>query len=136
MITLFLMFAAGIFKAFMDISAHGKPFWFMDYTKPNGLEKQNYYLDSKNDWWYMGASWKMKYKNNDPSQGEKFLGSTSVFSFACDGWHLFQFFFLNTMIAAIVLYEPMINWWADFLIYSFALKATFELNYKYILVKR
>ncbi len=121
------MIFCGVFKAAMDLSAHGKPFWFI---KAYPVLQKNY------EWWYMDRSWTFKYKNNDPSQGEKFLGSTSVFSFLCDGWHLFQFFFLNTMILSIVLYEPMINWWADFLVYAVVMKTVFQVCYGKLLVKK
>lgn len=78
----------------------------------------------------------MKYKNGDPKQGEKFLGSSTVFVFLTDGFHLAQFFFLNTMILSIVLYEPLINWWADFLIYGVVMKTTFQIMYSKVLVKK
>lgn len=136
MISLILMILCGVFKTFMDISAHDKPFWFMEGSMKLDKDNSNYFGNRKFDWWYMDRSWRAKYKNDDPSQGEKFLFSTGALSFLCDGWHLFQFFFLNTFILAIVLYKPMINWWADFLIYAVVMKGTFQLCYKYILVKR
>jgi hypothetical protein len=132
MISLILVCLAGVAKAFMDISAHGKPFWFMSLDN----NKSNYHHYPKYDWWYMDLSWRYKYKNNDPSQGPRFLFSTTALSFLCDGWHLFQFFFLNLMIAAIVCYKPIVNGLVDFLILSATLKITFELFYSRILVKK
>ena len=121
------MIAAGIFKAFLDISAHGKPFWFMFGT----------HHMAGWDWWYMDRSAGLKWKNGkDKTDGEKFFGSSSFLVFTQDFWHLAQFFFLNTMILSIVLYKPMINWWADFMIYAAVMKTVFEICYKYILVKR
>lgn len=32
-----------------------------------------------------------KYKDSNPDQGEKFLGSTTIFVFRTDAWHLFKF---------------------------------------------
>jgi hypothetical protein len=127
MISAILMIAAGILKAFLDISAHGKPFWFMENK-----------MDSKYDWFYSDRSWGFKWKPLK-ELGEKpvelFLGSSTVFVFLTDGWHLFQFFFLNTLILAIVLYEPLINWWADFMIYAVVMKTVFQLCYGRLLVK-
>lgn len=33
-------------------------------------------------------SWRNKYKNGDPNQGERFLGSTTIFSGLTDNYHL------------------------------------------------
>lgn len=41
------------------------------------------------DYWNPLKSWKRKYKNGDPKQGEAFLGSTSIFVSLTDAWHLF-----------------------------------------------
>lgn len=133
MISALLLILAGTAKAFMDISAHGKPFWFMS-KNPIGID---HYLNKRYDWWYMDRSAGFKWKNGrDNTDGEKFFGSSGFLVFTQDLWHLAQFFFLNTMILAIVLYEPMINWWADFLIYGVVMKTTFEVMYSKILVKK
>jgi len=133
MYSLFLMIAAGIFKAFLDLSAHGKPFWFMSKIKND----PNYYFQNKYNWWYTGRSSGNKWKNgHDDKDGEKFLGSSTVFVMFTDFWHLAQFFFLNTFILAIVLYEPLINGWADFLIYGVVMKSVFQLCYGRLLVKK
>ena len=36
-------------------------------------------------------SWKLKWKNGDPSQGERFWGSSRWFVALTDAWHLFDF---------------------------------------------
>lgn len=127
MISIILCLLAGIAKAAMDLSAHGKPFWFMHSTQ----------YSPSNDWWYMDRSAGFKWKNGeDSADGEKFLGSSTVFVFLTDFWHLAQFFFLNLMIAAIVFYKPIVNPWIDFIILAVVLKGTFELFYSRILVKK
>ena len=40
--------------------------------------------------WNPAISWKNKYKNNDPAQGPKFAGSTNVFVFTTDAYHLLR----------------------------------------------
>lgn len=133
MVSLVLVCLAGISKAFLDISAHGKPFWFMSKERWN----VDYYECKKYDWWYMTRSAGMKWKNGeDSADGEKFWGSSTVFVSLVDFWHLAQFFFLNLMIAAIVFYKPIVNPWVDFIILAAVLKGTFQVNYKYLLIKK
>ena len=40
--------------------------------------------------WNKHLSWKNKWKNGEPSQGEKFLGSSTFFVWLTDAWHLFN----------------------------------------------
>jgi hypothetical protein len=134
MITILLCCIAGIFKAARDLSAHGKPFWFTS----NGWSKNVNvgYASPKYDWWYMNRSWRLKWKNGDPLQGERFWGSSRWAVMFTDFWHLAQFFFLNLMIAAMVCYEPIVNGLVDFIILGVVLRGVFELFYKYILIKK
>lgn len=39
--------------------------------------------------WDMQTSWTRKWKNGDKSQGEAFFGSSTIFAFTTDGYHLF-----------------------------------------------
>ena len=48
-------------------------------------------------------SWKRKYKNGDPKQGERFWGSSRWFSFVTDGWHLFQCVHLSAFFASLAI---------------------------------
>lgn len=41
------------------------------------------------DYWNPETSWKRKWKNGDPKQGERFLGSSTIFVSLTDAWHLF-----------------------------------------------
>lgn len=120
MTALILVILAGITKAVIDTLAH-------HYSTS---------IFRKLDWKYWNplVSCNNKYKNKRKIEGEKFLGSTTVFMFLTDAWHLFQFFFLNLMIISIFVYEPIINIWFDIPIFMVGLKGTFELFYKYILI--
>ena len=40
--------------------------------------------------WNPATSWKNKYKNNDPAQGPKFFGSTNLFVFTTDAYHMLR----------------------------------------------
>tara|TARA_Y100000361_G_scaffold145150_1_gene153997 strand:- start:10 stop:384 length:375 start_codon:yes stop_codon:yes gene_type:complete len=42
--------------------------------------------------WNPKLSWKNKYTLGNPGLGPKFVGSTTIFVFTTDGWHLFKFF--------------------------------------------
>lgn len=45
-----------------------------------------------NGWFFNPLiSWNAKYKNNDPAQGAKFPGSTTIFVFVTDAYHLTRF---------------------------------------------
>lgn len=53
--------------------------------------------------WNPAASWRNKYKNGDPAQGPRFPGSTTIFVFLTDGWHLMKAFSLAFYRLSIVL---------------------------------
>jgi len=40
--------------------------------------------------WNPAVSWKNKYKNHDPAQGPKFFGSTNVFVYTTDAYHMLR----------------------------------------------
>ena len=56
-----------------------------------------------NSWWSMKESWRNKWKNGDPKQGEAFLGSSTVFVLLTDAWHFFQSIMLTCLIAPIAI---------------------------------
>lgn len=51
--------------------------------------------------WDGRISWKNKWKNGDKEQGEKFPGSSTIFVFSTDAWHLFQSIFLNSLFLGV-----------------------------------
>ncbi len=91
-------------------------------------------------WDVYGGSWRNKYKNGDPAQGEAFLGSTSIFSFATDGYHLTRTISHLTLTAAMILKLNDLDkrWWMypiEFIGYSIAYSAGFHLTYTFIFNK-
>ena len=68
-----LSIISGFSKAICDLSEEGKLKFY------------------KKTFWLKELSWVNKYKNNDPKQGAKFLGSTTIFVMFTDAWHLFGF---------------------------------------------
>ncbi|MBC8315548.1 MAG: hypothetical protein H8E51_08590 [Bacteroidetes bacterium] len=94
---------------------------------------------NKGHWWNPKDSWKNKYKNRDPNQGEAFPGSTTIFVFVTDAWHFFQFIFLQSLFISIIMYRlseysmTYFGWWGyiiDFLIMSILFRIVFQLFYK------
>ena len=76
----FLLFLfAGICEAIMDkLQFHYDSTIFKDYS--NQL------------FWNPAISWKNKYKNGDPTNGEKFFLSKTLLVGFTDAWHLFKLF--------------------------------------------
>jgi len=53
------------------------------------------------------VSWRNKYKNGDPLQGPKFIGSRTFLVWVTDLWHLSKTSMLLCFSFAIVLYTPI-----------------------------
>jgi hypothetical protein len=122
MISIILMFLAGICNAIMDVlDFHYDISIFKDWPNQQWLDPS--------------LSWKNKWKNGDPNQGEKFFGSSTVFVFLTDFWHFAKFLMLLFISFAIVFYFPFIVWWADLLIVYCIFTITFEIFYSKILIR-
>ena len=106
---------SGISKAICDVSAI------------NGSEDKLSSLDIF--WWRKSISSNNKYKNRDPKQGEAFLGSTNIWVWLTDAWHLFDFIRDLSLSASMVLC-PMI-WYVYPCIYALR-QVVFELVYRWL----
>lgn len=60
-------------------------------------------LNLNDQFWDPAISWTNKYRNNDPTQGSRFFGSTTFLVFTTDGHHLTRFISNAGNVAAIVL---------------------------------
>lgn len=58
---------------------------------------------AKDDYWNPSQSWKNKYENGDPAQGEKFFLSRSLLSPVTDGLHLMKGIRNVSFVTAIVI---------------------------------
>lgn len=139
LISIILIFFAGCCKGVMDtlqfhysesifsISAFNQQFWNPD------------------------LGWTNKDKNNNPNEGrKKWFNLIPVPVFLTDGWHRFQFLFLNLFTFVIIFYSPIIPTGAfnfntevynlilarscDFIILASALRLGFIAFYNYILL--
>lgn len=75
-ISLSACFIAGIAEGNREILRH-------DYQA-----FKNWFPNANENFWNPAYSWKNKWKNGDPSQGEKFFGSTGILVATTDGTHL------------------------------------------------
>ena len=57
-------------------------------------------------YWDPDISWRNKWKDGDPTKGEKFLGSSTVLVFSTDAWHLFKSLCIYSMIGFAVAMSP------------------------------
>lgn len=53
--------------------------------------------------WNPSVSWKNKWKHGNKSEGEKFWGSSTIFVWTTDAWHLFKSIMMNSIRFSIVL---------------------------------
>lgn len=132
-LSILLALLAGISKGVMDILAHKFDSSIFSYL---GLKHHNF--------WNPLKSWDNKYKNEDPNQGERFLGSKTLFVAVTDGWHLSQAFCYSLQAIAFLLWpgtEPeaddllyVFNKIAGFIVLRIATGAAFNLFYHKLLI--
>lgn len=84
------------------------------------------------NWWDPRVSWRNKWKNGDPTQGEKYWGSSRWFVRFTDAWHFYQGMMFTGFIGAIVMYGTLFNFLLDFVILYLAFSVTFSVFYDYI----
>lgn len=87
------------------------------------------------NFWNPYFSWKNKYSDVSTKK-PKFLGSTTIFVFLTDGWHLFKFFknlsiFLGigTSVLAGIYYDFTFNFILFTLLYTIGLKILYGLSF-------
>ena len=97
---------------------------------------ENKFPEANSQYWDPHESWKNKYLNGDPAQGEKFLGSTTFLVFSTDAFHLMRT--LNKInlvtLGALEFSEkrPFWNYVIDIVVYSAVYSAGFTLTYEVI----
>jgi hypothetical protein len=86
-------------------------------------------------WFNPSLSWKNKWKPLSTTE-ERFFGSSTIFVFLTDFWHLCKFLMLLFITGAIVFYHPIINWWGDLLLIYSIFTVIFELFFSKILIRK
>ncbi len=74
--SLILLLLSGVSNAIKDTVDHHYPISIFKNFNPK--------------FWSRELSWRNKYKDGDPLQGEAFWGSTTYFVVLTDAWHLFD----------------------------------------------
>lgn len=118
------MFAAGMINGVnQDLMFHYNEF-------------QNTFPNANPEFWDPSISWRNKYKNGDPSQGEAFLGSSTIFVAATDGYHA-TIAGRNLMITTSICLSPRSRSWKSILkrtvLYTLTYSVGFELMYDKII---
>lgn len=80
--------------------------------------------------WNPKVSYVNKWKNGDEKQGEKYLGSSTIFSLFTDGWHRVKAGMVIFIIFTAVTYTPIFAWYVNVLIYLVMWYAIFECSLK------
>jgi hypothetical protein len=95
-------------------------------------EFQNTFPNANPEFWDPSISWRNKYQNGDPAQGEAFPGSSTIFVAATDGYHA-TVAGRNLMITTSICLSPKTKGWKPFvkrtLLYSLSYGLGFELVY-------
>lgn len=126
MISLILIIIASFAKAVMDtINFH----WYDSIFK--NIKNQKW-----REWTNPEQSYALKWKNYTPESGEAFWGSSTIFVWLTDLWHLAQAIELTALFGAIVMYQPLTGWFLDFLILKSIFILIFMLFYRKIFYKR
>jgi hypothetical protein len=96
------------------------------------------FRDKNVKFWNPKDSWMNKWiVDIDGSYKERFVGSSTVFVWTTDGWHLFQFLMLKFIFLAVVFYDGITGYKAiDFVLLHTVFSVSFEVSYKYILIKK
>lgn len=126
MISLVLMSIAGLMKAIIDTNL---------FHHEQSIFKGKPFFNSN-------ESWKLKYRNGDKAQGDRFFLSSTVLVAFTDSFHLFGMINSFLICAAIVLYSPItgikikvLSIIVDFLIIKIVHQSVFHAFYTWIFVK-
>lgn len=121
-VVLILLIIAGISNAIMDVLR-------FRYNKSIFLNFRN------QNWWNPNISWRNKWKDGNPENGEKFWGSSRWFVRFTDAWHFFQGLMFTCFFLSIIIYIPLFNVVIDFIIIYVTFTTTFEIFFKKIFIK-
>jgi len=95
-------------------------------------EFQNTFPNANPEFWDPSISWRNKYENGDPLQGEAFPGSSTIFVGVTDGYHA-TVAGRNLMITTTICLSPKTKGWRPFvkktLLYSLSYGLGFEMVY-------
>ncbi len=131
MLSLFIIFIGTFWESGMDIISSPQNF------KNSRWHSIALFFEAKGwkfigiNFWDNTISWRNKWKNRDPNQGEAFPFSSRFLVTFCDGWHVVKFIWLMHFFAAIVFYKPLTTYFlADILLLYIAFGIGHDLFWK------
>ncbi len=134
MLSLIILFIGTFWEVSMDVIGAKHNY---DYSRWKLLAD---YFDSKNvrilgnRFWDNSISWKNKWKNHNPIEGEAYIGSSTVFAPITDGWHLTKFMWLMHLFGAVITFEQLSDYFIiDMVIFYIVFGIGHEL-FRYILL--
>ena len=120
MISIIFLILAGFFNSIMDVIVHK---WDISIFSKIENEKLLQFINPQ-------QSWMNKWKNKDYKQGEKFIGSSTVFVMFTDLWHLCQFLMIISFIVSTIFYMSIMdNSILNIIIHYLAFTLSFNLFY-------
>ena len=131
MISLILIALAGICNALYEII-------FVNFNNSIFKNLNPLFWDPQQSWifkWkqpYLPAEKKRYYFGLYPRYQERFPYSSTILVWITDAWHLVKAIILTCIMAAIVLYSPMITPFVDFILLYCTFTFVFTVFYDYI----
>jgi len=77
--------------------------------------------------------WRNKYIDRDPSEGRIQIAGINVHPALLDIWHFCKSGMVIMLSLSVVFYEPIFEWYIDFVIYGLVWNITFSLFFNKIL---
>lgn len=88
------------------------------------------------NFWDENIAWKNKWRNGDPKQGERFIGSSTIFVALTSGFHLMQLVYLNALFLFAIYHSVYYSKLASFVIFSIGFRVLFEITYRFLSFKK
>ena len=108
---------------------------FLSGSSKGTADYLQFHYTGNSQFWQPDISWKNKWRSGNPSNGEAFPGSSTIFVGLTDGWHLCNAINKTAIIGAICFKigakkQPFKYYLLDFVIYSAAYSAGFWCTYE------
>ena len=97
-------------------------------------EFESTFPNANPQFWNPDLSWRNMYLNGDPLQGEKFLGSSTVFAGFTDGYHS-TILARNLFITTSICLSPQTRGWKPFLTKTFIYSLSYGLGFELVYAK-
>lgn len=94
------MFLAGAANGQVEILRNHYPTFAVHYPNANP------------DYWNPQESWRNKWRNGDPAQGERYFGSSTFLAWNTDAYHLFRTIEKTAITGAVIIpLHGRKKWW-------------------------